>query len=197
MIFHLYVLIRHSFTLFLSLLSLFSAAMASSGDASPPHHSEKSSKRTQDPTASSWPTAHTKASLYHDAIGGHGARAHAAHAQAQAPPVGAATRVFIPGLGDVPTIDPAKEALDQEGRTIADDVCTMTPLALGYFGISRLIPFNGPTPTIREAQRNPNPAGGYTPHLMVDYRRHVAEIHCRCAQPLYDEPKDLRIEYRF
>ena len=32
---------------------------------------------------------------------------------------------------------------------------------------------------------------------MVDYRRHVAEIHRQRAQPLYDEPKDLRIEYRF
>ena len=25
----------------------------------------------------------------------------------------------------------------------------------------------------------------------------MAEIHRRCAQPLYDEPKDLMIEYRF
>jgi hypothetical protein len=27
-------------------------------------------------------------------------------------------------------------------------VCTMTPSAPGYFRISRLIPFDGPTPTI-------------------------------------------------
>ena len=104
---------------------------------------------------------------------------------------------FILGLGDVPAINPAEEALDQEGWTIADDVCTMIPFALGYFGISRLIPFDGPTPTIREPQRTPNPAGGYTPHLMVDYHRHVAEIHRQHAQALYDETKDLRIEYRF
>jgi hypothetical protein len=45
----------------------------------------------------------------------------------------------------------------------------MTPFALGYFGISRLILFDGPTPTIWEPQRTPNLAGGYTPHLMVDY----------------------------
>ena len=32
---------------------------------------------------------------------------------------------------------------------------------------------------------------------MVDYHRHVVEIHRRRAQPLYDETKDLRIEYRF
>ena len=32
---------------------------------------------------------------------------------------------------------------------------------------------------------------------MVDYHRHVAKIRRRHAQPLYDEPKDLRIEYRF
>ena len=73
----------------------------------------------------------------------------------------------------------------------------MTPSAPGYFGISHLIRFDGPTPTIRGSQRTPNPAGGYTPHLQVDYRRHVAEIHHHRAQHLYDEPKDLRIEYRF
>ena len=32
---------------------------------------------------------------------------------------------------------------------------------------------------------------------MVDYHRHVARIRRWHAQPLYDEPKDLRIEYRF
>ena len=108
-----------------------------------------------------------------------------------------ASQEFVLGLGDVLAVDLTEEALDQEGRTIGDDVCTMTPLALGYFGISRLIPFDGPTPTIREPQRTPNPARGYTPHLMVNYRRHMAEIHRRRAQPLYDEPKDLRNEYRF
>jgi len=97
----------------------------------------------------------------------------------------------------MPIVDPTKEALDQERQTITDDVCTMTPSAPGYFGISRLIPFNGSTPTIQKAQRTPNLAGGYTPHLMVDYHRHVAEIHRQHAQPLYDETKDLRIEYRF
>ena len=84
--------------------------MASSGDASPPRRSEKRSKQTQDPTAPSQPTGHTKASLSCDAAGGRGARA-----QAQAPPVGVAAREFIPSLGDVPTIDAAEEAIDQEG----------------------------------------------------------------------------------
>jgi hypothetical protein len=32
---------------------------------------------------------------------------------------------------------------------------------------------------------------------MVDYHHKVSKIHCQRAQPLYDEPKDLRIEYRF
>ena len=143
--------------------------MASSSDDTPPCRSEKRSKKNNDPVASSRPTRHTKASLPHDATCGRGGRACAAHAQTQAPPVGAAAREFVLGLGDVPAVDPAKEALDQEGQTIADDVCTMTPSALGYFGISRLIPFDGPTPTIQEPQRTPNPAGGYTPHWMVDY----------------------------
>ena len=128
-----------------------------------------------------------------------GGRACAARAQTQAaaPPIGAAAWEFVPSLGDMPIVDPTKEALDQERQTITDDVCTMTPSAPGYFGISRLIPFNGSTPTIQKAQRTPNLAGGYTPHLMVDYHRRVAKIHRQCAQPIYDEPKDLRIEYRF
>ena len=170
--------------------------MAFGTDDTPPCRSEKHSKKNNDPTASSHLTGHTKASLPHDVAGG---RARAAHAQTQALalPVGAAAQEFVPSLGDVPAVDPAEEALDQEGWTIADDVCTMTPLALGYFGISRLISLDGPTPTIRELQRTPNPAGGYTSHLMVDYRRHVAEIHRWHAKPLYDEPKDFRIESRF
>ena len=64
----------------------------------------------------------------------------------------------------------------------------MTPSAPGYFGISHLIWFDGPTP-IWEPQRTPNPARGYTPHLQVDYRRHVAEIRHRRAQHLYDGPR--------
>ena len=104
--------------------------MASSGDASPPHRSEKRSRQTQDPAVPSQPTGCTKVSLSHDATGGRGAHA---RAQAQASPIGAVAQEFVPGLGDVPTIDPTEEALDQEGRTIADDVSTMTPSALGYF----------------------------------------------------------------
>ena len=57
---------------------------------------------------------------------------------------------FVPGLGDVLVIDPTEEALDQVGRTIADDVCTMTPPSgLGYFRVSRLVPFQGPLPSSR------------------------------------------------
>ena len=89
--------------------------MVSSGDTSPSHHSEKHTKRTQDPTAPSRLTGHTKASLSHHTAGGHGVHAHAAHAQAQASPVGAAAREFIPGLGDEHAIDPTEEALNQEG----------------------------------------------------------------------------------
>ena len=54
---------------------------------------------------------------------------------------------FVLGLGDVPIIDPTEEALDQAGRTIAADVCTMNPPSgLGYFGVSHLVPFQGPLP---------------------------------------------------
>ena len=89
--------------------------MASSGDASPPRRSKKRSKRTQDLATSSRPTRRTKVSLSHDAAGGHGSHACAARALAQALPIGAAAWEFIPSLGDVPAVDPAKEALDQEG----------------------------------------------------------------------------------
>ena len=57
----------------------------------------------------------------------------------------------------MPVVDTAEEALDQEGRTIAKDVYTMTPSALGYFGVSRLVPFAGPAPSIREPQHTPIP----------------------------------------
>ena len=124
--------------------------MASSGDDTPPHRSEKCSKQNQDHAESSRTTGHSKASLPRDAAGGHGAHARAARAQAQAlaSPVGAVGQEFVPGIGDVPIVDPTEESLDQEGRTIAEDVCTMTPSALGYFGVSWLVPFVGPTPSI-------------------------------------------------
>ena len=139
--------------------------MASSSDDTPLHRSEKRSKKNNDTAATSRSTGRTKASLSHDATGGRGAHARAVRAQAQAPPVGVAAREFVPSLGDVLAVNPADEALDQEGRTIADDVRTMTPSAPSYFVISRLIRFDGPTPTIREPQRTPNLAGGHAPHL--------------------------------
>ena len=123
--------------------------MAFSSDDTPPCRSEKHSKKNNDPTRSSCPPRCTKASLPRDAAGGHGAHARA-QAQALASLAGAAAREFIPGIGDVPVVGLAEEALDQEGRTIAEDVCTMTPSAQGYFGVSRLVLFAGPTPTIRE-----------------------------------------------
>ena len=113
--------------------------MASSGDDTHPHRSEKRSKRNQDRAEFSWPTGRTKASLPHDAVGGHGARVRGARAQAQAlaSPVGTGAREFVLVIGDVPVVDPSEEALDQVGRTIAADVCTMTPPSgLGYFGVS-------------------------------------------------------------
>ena len=116
--------------------------MASCGDDTPPCHSEKRSKRNQDHAESSRPTRRTKASLPCDAASGRGARAAHAQAQALALPVSAAAREFIPGLGDVPVVDPTEEALDQAGRTIVDDVCTMTPpSSLSYFRVSRLVLF--------------------------------------------------------
>ena len=66
--------------------------MASRSDDTPPCHSEKHSKKNNDPTGSSRPPRRTKASLPHDAAGGRGAHA---RAQAQALPVGAAARELV------------------------------------------------------------------------------------------------------
>ena len=134
--------------------------MASGSDDSRPHHQEKWSKKNNDPTGSSKPSGRTKEACPHVATGarghGRGTRACGAQPSSQAladppPRVGAVTVEFVPGSGNVPVVDLAKEALNQASRTITTDVCTMTlPSSPCYFGVSCLVPFPGPLPTIRE-----------------------------------------------
>ena len=121
--------------------------MASSGDDSPPRRQEKRSKRTQDPAGSSRPFGRTKAVLR---LGGDRARGRGARGRGQGadPPfVGAARTEFVPDIGNVPVVPAAEEALQQEGQTIAPDVCPRTPPSgHSFFPISRLTPFQGVTP---------------------------------------------------
>ena len=126
--------------------------MASSDDDSPPQHQEKRSKKNNDPVGSSKPSGCIKATCSRDAGGTHG-RGRAAHASgvqapvappsANPPPrVGAQQWEFVPSIGVIPTIDEAKEALKQAGRTIASDVCPRTPpRGPTHFGESHLVPF--------------------------------------------------------
>ena len=113
--------------------------------------------------------------------------------------MGATAWQFVLGIRDVTVTDPTEDALDQAGHTIDLEVCPRTPPnGIISFGESRLVPFQGPTPTIREPQRTLNPAGGYTPHLSVDYSCDVQRLRQQHARNLYEEEgKDLRIEYRF
>jgi len=133
--------------MFLSPTLCLSAVMASSGDDSPPRREEKRSKRTPDPVISSQPSGRTKAVLR---LGGDRARGRGARGRGQGadPPfVGAARTEFVPGIGNVPVVPVAEEALQQEGQTIAPDVCPRTPPSgPSFFPISRLAPFQGVTP---------------------------------------------------
>jgi len=121
--------------------------MASSDDDSPPRRQEKRSKRTPDPVVSSQPSGRTKAVLR---LGGDRARGRGARGRGQGadPPfVGAARTEFVPDIGNVLVVPAAEEALQQEGQTIAPDVCPRTPPSgPSFFPISRLTPFQGVTP---------------------------------------------------
>ena len=72
---------------------------------------EKRSKRTQDAASSSQPSGRTKAVLR---LGGDRARGRGARGRGQGadPPfVGAARTEFVPGIGNVPVVPAAEEAL--------------------------------------------------------------------------------------
>lgn len=92
--------------------------MVSSGDNSPPRCRKKRSKKNQDPVGSSRQSGRVKAICRCDegAAGacGHGRGACGRGTQGpidSSPLVGAQRVEFVSGIGDVPIVDPAKEAL--------------------------------------------------------------------------------------
>ena len=132
-------------------------------DGSPSCRKEKSSKKNQDPVVPR-PSGHTKAACPHTGADGSCA-AHCRDDQgssAVAPPPAPAS------VGDVPIVDEEEEALERADRTIAaPPICTPTTRP-GF--ISQLVPFSSVLPIMREPAMAPNPAGGWTPPLPVDYR---------------------------
>ena len=162
------------------------------GGSSPSRHREKRSKKTQDRAAVPKPPGRTKASYSRGGAGGSRA-ARGRGVQGSSAVVPPPALAFV---GDMPIIDEAEEALDHAGCTIATPPIR-TPTR-GPVGVSQLVPFTGVSPIMREPTMAPNPAGGCTPPLPVDYRHRVKDIRYHRNRNLYaEDEKDLRLEYRF
>ena len=158
---------------------------------SPSRHQKKHSKKNQDGATIPKPSGRTKAACKRGAGGGSRAAHHHDDqgASTAAPPAPAP-------VGDVPMVDEEEEALDHAGRTIAAPP-THTPTRGSGF-VSQLVPFTGVSSIMREPTMAPNPAGGWTPPLPVDYRHRVKDIRFNRGRNLYaEDEKDLRLEYRF
>ena len=156
------------------------------GGGSPSRHREKHSKKNQDRAAVPKPPGHTKASYSRGGAGGScAARRHDDQgASAAAPPPALAP------IGDVPMVDEEEEALERAGCTIATPPIR-TPTR-GPVGVSQLVPFTGVSPIMRGPAMAPNPAGGWTPPLPVDYRHRVKDIRYNRNMNLYaEDEKDL------
>jgi len=162
------------------------------GGGSPSRHREKRSKKNQDRAAVPKPPGHTKASYARGGAGGSRAARRCVDqgSSATAPPPAPAS------VGDVPIVDAEEEALEHAGRTIAaPPVCTLTH-GLGF--VTQLVPFPGVLPIMREPTMAPNPTGGWTPPLPIDYYHRVKDIRSMRGRILYaKDEKDLRLEYRF
>ena len=131
---------------------------------SPSRHKEKRSKKNQDRAAIPKLFGHTKAAYQRGGAGG----SHAAcccvnqGSSATAPPPAPTS------IEDVPIVDEEEEALEHVGRTIATPPVRTPTTRLGF--ISQLVPFLGVSPIMREPTMVSNPASGWTPPLLVDYR---------------------------
>ena len=155
-------------------------------DDNPLRRQEKRSKRNQDHAATPKPSGRTKDTCPYDGAGGSRARAKGARGRggqgsAVAPPPPLA-RTFI---GDDPIVDEEEEALEQVGRTIVAEVAS-TPCQGPSF-ISEVVTFDGPLPVMREPQLAPNPCGGFTPPLPIDYHHKVWDIRTMQGRNLYAE----------
>ena len=145
------------------------------GGSSPSRHREKRSKKTQDRAVVPKPPGRTKVSYSCGGAGvsrgrGHGDQGSSAAAP---PPIVAPPPAPAP-VGAEPMVDEEEEALDRAGRTIA--VPPLRTPTHGPPGTFQLVPFTNVSPVMREPSMAPNPAGGWTPPLPVDYRHRVKDI---------------------
>ena len=153
---------------------------------SPSCHQEKHSKKNQDRAAVPKPSSHTKVACKRGGAGG----SRAAHRRDDHGPSAAAPPPAPAPIGDVPMVDEEEEALDRAGRTIAAPP-THT-LTHGLRFVSQLVSFTGVSPIMREPAMAPNPAGGWTPPLPMDYRHRVKDIRSMRGRNLYaKDEKDL------
>ena len=135
---------------------------------SPSCRQEKRSKRNQDCIAVEKPTGRTKAVC--PCTGAEGSRA-ARHCDGQGSFVVASSHQADAYVGDDPIVDDEEEALEHAGRTIVvTPICT--PCRCPGF-VSELVPFTGGLPVMREPMMAPNPCGGWTPPLPIDYHHQV------------------------
>ena len=87
-------------------------------------------------------------------------------------------------------VDEEEEALDRAGRTLAVPPLCTPPR--GPSGTFQLVPFTGVSLIMREPSMAPNPAGGWTPPLPVDYQHRVKDIRYNRGRNLYaEDEKDL------
>jgi len=133
-------------------------------DGSPSRHQEKRSKKNQDRATVPKLSGRSKVACKHGGAGG----SHATHRRDDQGSSAAAPPPTPTPIRDVPMVDEEEEALDHAGCTIAAPPTHTPTRGLGF--VSQLVPFTGVSPIMREPTMAPNPAGGWTPPLPVDYR---------------------------
>ena len=131
---------------------------------SPSRRKEKRSKKNQDHATIPRLSGRTKVTCPHTGAGGSrvACRRDNQGSSVAAPPPARAS------IGDDPIVDVAEEALERAGRTIATPPIRTPTHGPGF--VTELVPFPGISPIMQEPAMAPNPAGGWTPPLPVDYR---------------------------
>ena len=154
---------------------------------SPSCRQEKRSKRNQDCIAVAKPTGRTKAVC--PCTGAEGSRA-ARHCDGQGSFVVASSHQADAYVGDDPIVDDEEEALERASHTIAaPPTCTPTH---GPGFVTQLVLFTSVSLIMQEPAMAPNPAGGWTPPLPVDYHHWVKDIRSNRGRNLYaEDEKDL------
>ena len=153
---------------------------------SPSHHQEKRSKKNQDHATVPRLSGCTKASYQRGGASG----SRAAHRRDDQGSSTAAPPPALAFVGDVLIVDEEEEALECVGRTIAAPPIHTTSTGLSF--VSQFVPFPGVSPIMWEPAMAPNPAGGWTPPLPVDYRHRVKDIRSMRGRNLYaEDEKDL------